>query len=39
MLHDIISHNSFNNVLEKNSSFDYVYLINPEKVRKTKLKE
>ena len=35
MLHDIVSHNMFDDMLEKNSSFDYVYLIKPEKVRES----
>ena len=33
MLHDIVSHNTFDDMLKKNSAFDYVYLIKPEKVR------
>ena len=39
MLHGIVSRNSFDKMLEKNSSFDYVYLINPAKVREKKPKE
>ena len=31
MLHNVVSHN----MLEKHSSFDYVYLINSEKVRES----
>ena len=35
MLHDIVSHNTFDDMLKKNSAFDYVYLIKPEKVRES----
>ena len=32
MLHDVL-YNTSEKILEKNSSYDYVYLVNPEKVR------
>ena len=33
MFHDIAGHNSFDDMLEKNSAFDYIYMIIPDKVR------
>ena len=32
MLHDLLN-NTSEKMLEKNSSYDYVYLVNPQKVR------
>ena len=33
MLHDIVSQNTLDDMLEKTSAFNYIYMINPEKVR------